>query len=218
MYQPLYVRIKGVLPQLMHNGRLKNPLDPWAKAIKGPSKKRTKTDEDHIAMMEAEFKGSLYLLDDDDSKKGYNGKVPYWPADNIHACIKTQAKQERLGKVIDSSVLVQQPGGRLIYDGPKTRNSLWGNEAFRLVKPTKRGVMCCRPKFENWEVEFSLTYLDENINGDDLKKIIGKAGKYIGLSDWTRRWGLFKVVEMRDEEVKIDVRAKRADNGVGGAE
>ena len=59
MYEQLHVKIKGTLPCLQQNGRMKNPLDPWAKEIRKYSKKRTKTDEDHISMMEAEFKGSL---------------------------------------------------------------------------------------------------------------------------------------------------------------
>lgn len=206
MYHPLSVKITGTHPQLMHSGRLKNPLDPWAKEIRKYSGKRKKTDEDHIAMMEAEFKGSLYLLDDDLTKV-CDGTTPYWPADNLHAMIKTQAKDKKLGKVIDSAVVVTPPGGRLIYKGPRTRYELWDDEYFRLVKPTKRGVMCCRPMFSDWSVEFTLRYLDEKLNLEELKTIICDAGKYLGLSEWPRRWGLFKVDGFSEKEVEIDVAA-----------
>ena len=110
-YIPLSVKIRGVLPSLQHAGRLKNPLDPWAKQIRVYSKKRLKTDEDHLAMMEAEFKGGLYCYEDDMTKMA-DGKFPYWPADNIHACIKTQAKERKLGKVVDAAVVIVPPGGK----------------------------------------------------------------------------------------------------------
>jgi len=203
-YKPLSVKITGDLPQLMHSGRLKNPLDPWAKAIRKHSSKRKKTDEDHIKMMEYEYKGSLYLFEDDPSKV-CDGKYPFWPADNIHACIKTMAKDKRLGKKIDEAMVVTPPGGRLIYEGPRTRNELWANERFRLVKGTKRGTMCCRPMFNDWSVEFFLRYLEERIDLEVLQALIVDAGKYVGLSEWPRRYGLFHVDWFKTEEVEIDV-------------
>lgn len=200
MYKFLYVQIRGILPQLQNNGRLKNPLDKWSKEIRRYSKKRTKIDEDHVAMMEAEFNGSLYLFDDD------RGMYPYWPTDNLHAMIKTQAKDRRLGKLIDSAVVVQPPGGRLRYEGPVDRDGLWADDRFRLVKATRRGIMCCRPKFDpGWEVDFCIRYLVEKISGDDLGQIIKDAGLYLGLSNWPRRFGLFEVVKLEDKEVKITI-------------
>ena len=157
MYSPLTVMIEGTAMQLMHNGLLKNPLDPWAKQIRVFSKKRSKTDEDHVAMMEAEYKGSLYLFDENRSLEAhpYNGKHPFWPHDNIHACIKTAAKAKKLGKIVDTAMVVRPPGGRLIYSGPIDRNGLWdAGDPFQLVKPTRRGIMCCRPCFCEWAIEF----------------------------------------------------------------
>lgn len=203
MYEYMTVKIDGVLPQLMHNGRLKNPLDPWAKEIKKYSGKKPKVDDDHIAMMEAEYKGSLYLFDDDAGAHPYDGKFPYWPADNLHACIKTQAKTRRLGKAIDSAVIFHD--GRLEAEIPKTRNELWEDDSVRLVKATGRGTMCCRPKFNDWSVTFCLQYLEAKINADELKQIIVDAGKYIGLSDWPRRYGLFTVAGFSNKETEIDV-------------
>jgi hypothetical protein len=206
-YLPLAVKIVHTQPQLMHSGRLKSPLDPWAKGIRRFSSKRKKIEDDHIGMMEAEYKGSLYLFEDPslDSGKASDGKFPYWPHDNIHACIKTQAKDKKMGKVIDSAMVVKPPGGRLIYDGPKTRDELWEDPKFRLVKPTRRGTMCCRPKFDEWSVEFQILYLPEKLSVDELKQIIVEAGKYVGLSEWPRRYGLFEVEGFSEKEVEIDV-------------
>lgn len=204
---PFFIRIVGTHPQLMHSGRLKNPLDPWAKEIRKYSGKRKKTDKDHIAMMEAEYKGSLYLADDD-LEAVCDGEYPYWPADNIHACIKTAAKMKKMGKDFDSSVVIVPPGGRLIFKGPKTRYGLWdAGVKFRLDKATRRGTMCCRPLFIDWAVEFSAQVLSEGkINPEDFKRLVYEAGKFIGLSEWPRRWGLFAVDEIKQEEVTVNVR------------
>ena len=76
----------------------------------------------------------------------------------------------------------------------------------RLVKGTKRGTMCCRPMFkEGWEVKFCVRFLEDKINADDMKALITDAGRYLGLSDWPRRHGLFEVAEFKDEEVAINV-------------
>ncbi len=200
MYQPLYVHIRGIAPQLQNNGQRKDPLNRWAKAIARISKKRTKTDDDHMAMREAEFKGSLYCRDDRE------GRVVYWPADNIHACIKTAAKMKKQGKVVDTAVVVGPNGGQLIYDGPRTRDELWeAGDSFRLLKPTKRGVMSCRPCFHEWEVKFSLHYLETLLGKEDIVQLIKDAGAFIGLSDWPRRYGLFKIEDIQHKEVEIDV-------------
>ena len=121
--------------------------------------------------------------------------------------VKTAAKEVRLGKLIDSAIVVSPPGGRLEYDGPRTRVELWEDERYRLVKPTRRGVMCCRPIWENWEVKFSLRFLSDRINRSTLQDLITAAGKTVGLSDWPRRYGLFTVEGFEAKEEEIDVTA-----------
>ena len=188
MYEQLHVKIKGTLPCLQQNGRMKNPLDPWAKEIRKYSKKRTKTDEDHISMMEAEFKGSLYVRDES------TGNGIYWPADNVHACIKTWAKQKKLGKVIDSAGIVRDDVV-FDHDGPDNRNSLWESEEHRYVKATRRGTMCCRPIFREWACHIDIEFISDLLDREDLKSLIVDAGKYLGLSAWPRRFGLFEVTQ-----------------------
>lgn len=197
-YVPLFVHVRGILPALQSNGRLVNPLDPYTKTIKAiaAKKSRDKSDADAIAMMEAQFKGSLYCYDD---KAG--GPI-YWPADNIHACLKRGAKECRAGPKFDSAVIVEHPGGRLIYDGPQTRDALWADQSFHFVKSTRRGTMSCRPIFNDWECQFSLSYIAADLDRKLLLDFIMRAGR-IGLSAWPRRFGLFTVVEIRDEKVEI---------------
>lgn len=200
MYEKMHFHIRGVLPSLQHHGRLKNPLDPYAKWIRKHSKKsaKEKTDEDHVQMMEAEFKGSLYCLDDQ------KGTGIHWPADNVHAMIKIQAKKKSWGKKIDSGVVVQHPC-EFIFEGPKSRDARWKDESCRLVKATRRGTMCCRPMFAaGWECKVDLRFLPEVISGEDLQQVVVDAGKYLGLTDWPRRYGLFKVLEFKEEWVNAE--------------
>lgn len=204
-FKPLYVEVEGKNEQLMANGRMKNPLDPWAKQLKEYSKKKNKVDEDHIAMNRAQFMGSLYLYKHS-GHEAINGKHPFWPADNLLACVKGAAKLQKLGKVFDSAVVCEPPGGRLIYDGPRDRYGLWKAEGFRHYKPTKRGVIACRPVFHIWKCQFQLHYNDETgINLEMLKEMVQTAGARVGLSEWPRRHGLFAVTSFKSKEIAIDV-------------
>ncbi len=45
-WKPLQLKLIGCRPLVMHNGRLSDPLDEFAKAIQKVSKKRSKTDAD----------------------------------------------------------------------------------------------------------------------------------------------------------------------------
>lgn len=57
MMQELSFRIAGVSPLLMHNGRLVNPADEYARKMKEVSSKRKKTDADYEEMGRLEWFG-----------------------------------------------------------------------------------------------------------------------------------------------------------------
>ena len=58
------VTIRGIRPLLMHNGQLADPLNDYAKELSRLAHKKQKSDEDHVAVGQAEFQGSLYHDDD----------------------------------------------------------------------------------------------------------------------------------------------------------
>ncbi len=66
-------RIVGVSPLLMKNGQTADPLNVYAKAVAEISKKRNKTEADHLELSRREFFGALYI--------DQNG--PFIPAVNI---------------------------------------------------------------------------------------------------------------------------------------
>jgi hypothetical protein len=58
--------------------------------------------------------------------------------------------------------------------------------------------MRCRPIFPEWELKFTLHYLDKVINKKEIEQALEQAGLLIGLSDWRRRFGLFNVVSVKN--------------------
>ena len=79
----------GGAPLVCHNERLADPLDPIVRDIAAISKKRNKTEADHLEIARLEFHGGLYT----------NGNGPCLPAWNILRCLQdgaaAQARRRR---------------------------------------------------------------------------------------------------------------------------
>ncbi len=188
--------IEGVNQTIMHNGQLADPLNYWAKEMKRVHSKRKKSDADHEELAELEFKGGLYLLDDDD-KKPNKGKNPCWPADNILAMLRSAGRLKRLGKNVEMGLAIREDSP-LIYKGPKDRDGLWKDSRYHFRKRVAlRGssVMRTRCRFPEWQLKFDILYMPDIWNPDDLTDVVVEAGQYIGLSDWQRRYGMYEVLK-----------------------
>lgn len=61
-------------------------------------------------------------------------------------------------------------------------------------------IMRCRPKFDNWELEFDIQILDDRISVDVVREILDYAGLYLGVGDMRPRFGRFEVVEFKIKE------------------
>ena len=187
--ESLKVRLKGLSPTIMHNGRLANPLDTYAKRIKEITSKRKKTDEDHIALMRLEWEGSLYW----DAEAG-----PYWPGVNIDAMIVKAAQSQRRGRDVKRGLQVVEDKNVLDYKGPRNDFDKMF-ELFRDVRSAKVGaatVMRCRPLFPEWSLECSIAYDTEVFNHADVLGFLVYAGRYVSLSDHRPRYGKFEVEEI----------------------
>jgi len=55
-------------------------------------------------------------------------------------------------------------------------------------------IIRARPRFDEWELEFTVHIIDPIIRGEDLKKFIEDAGRYKGICDFRPEYGLFEVV------------------------
>ena len=85
----------------------------------------------------------------------------------------------------------------MIYDGPKTPETLWEDERFRYVAGVVVGqsrVMRTRPMFKNWECKFTVHYLEEVFDAKEVIDFVDTAGRMAGLLDGRPRFGRFEIV------------------------
>ena len=182
-YQRLKFRLTGVSPLVCHNGRLANPLDPMAKALKAVSGKRGKTDADFEEMARIEFLGSLYVGEDG----------PCIPGEMLEAMLTAAAKKNKRGPQAKAGLL-SDGMHRLNYEGPRTPDLLWADEGFRLVAGVRVGqarIMRTRPIFRDWSSEIFVDFLPGQLNRGEVAEMVRIAGEVVGLGDWRPRFGRF---------------------------
>lgn len=184
------VTIEGTRPLLMHNGRLADPLDQAAKALKVATLKKSKTDEDQIEIARIEFEGGLYW----DKNAG-----PYIPSDNLQAMLIEGAKKRRLGKAFECMVEVLIPsnldGYKLEYKGPRDPSTLWKQGWYLRKGASVHGskVMRTRPRFPQWSISFEIEILDDGPEPEIVQQALVDAGSLVGLGDWSPRYGRFSL-------------------------
>lgn len=173
--ETIKVRITGVSPILMHNGRLSNPLDEASKRLKACTSKKTKTDADHGEIARAEWEGGLYLDD----------HGPYVPCDNLDACLKGAAKAQKLGKKFGAAVAVIEDRVPLLYKGPRDLDGLWKAKHYdiRGVVVGGKRIQRCRPIFREWAAEFTVSFDPQDVNRRQIEQALQEAGRTIGLFD-----------------------------------
>lgn len=184
MLQTVQVRIEGVAPLIMHNGQTRDPLNQYSKAIKQISAKRKKTDEDFKEMAMIEWEAGLYVNDKHEV---------IVPGFNLEACIVEGAKKSKLGQQFKAGFFIENDPV-LEYEGPKGIEKLKASDAHRLTVGVRIGqaaIMRTRPRFSVWAVDFEISYFDDIIDPETIKKAIEDAGRLCGICDWTPRFGRF---------------------------
>lgn len=164
------VKIVGVAPLLMHN----RPLE------KEEGKKAKRKDEQHDSVKDAE-------------KALYKDEVIgiYAPSEWIEASLRETAKEFKvrrtsLKSTVLASVFVEPlkiPLNKQKYDEIDVR----------YVRIQRQGIPRSRPRFNSWELEFSIKYDGERIGKDTLKQILEEAGATKGIGDYRPKFGRFKV-------------------------
>ena len=97
-------------PLLMHNERLADPLNEFALEIGKISKKRGKTETDHLEIARLEFVGGMYFDDADG---------PVMPVWNVVRMIQNAGKRHKLGASVLRGVIPATQTTPVIYDGPR---------------------------------------------------------------------------------------------------
>ena len=184
-------RIKGLSPLLMHNERLANPFDDITRAMKGITGKRKKTDDDLLEIARLEWLGGLYYTE-------ANGI--HVPGYNLLAAIIGGGKVHKLGTAVKRSAIVESDELPVIYEGSAKPDDLFADKRFvdmRSVKVGTSKVMRCRPKFNEWQIDFALLFDEAGINRSDLDRCVETAGQMVGLGDYRPRFGRFEIAEAK---------------------
>lgn len=191
-------------PVVMHNPRLADPLDPFSREIGKISKKRGKTEADHLEIALLEFVGGMYhdgtdewlrknkdveeilLLQDPTVSEGED-IGPYIPGEVILRSIQAAARQHKLGKSIERGLSPVTLKAALQYDGPRDLDELWQSGRFALRKSVgiqSSRTIRTRPVFLDWQVECEFE-LDLNIiDPDKIDQFAQESGRYFGIGDY----------------------------------
>jgi len=165
------VKIVGIAPLLMNRFEME------------------KTDE-----TKAKRRDEQYNVKDDAEKALYkDDKIGcYAPSTWIEACLRDTAKEFKgkgkasLKATILSSVFVEPekiPLNKKTYDEIDVRPVVIQRN--RIVKG--------RPRFNSWELEFTINFNEDRIKKDTLKQILEEGGATKGIGDYRPKFGRFKV-------------------------
>lgn len=194
------VQLRGVgeAALVLHNERLADPLDEMTRAIAAISKKRNKTEADHMEIARLEFLGGLYLSGPaklvDGELVADDGAIPCVPAWNVLRCLQDGATRHKRGKDVLRGVHPLVESATLIYDGPTDPNELWRTGAFALRKTVgvqRSRTVRTRPMFVPWEVTLPIEVDPVVFDLDTLAVLWRDAGRYSGLGEMRPVYGRF---------------------------
>ena len=183
-WQTLRYQLTSSAPLLMHNGRMANPTDKFAKLMKQISSKRTKTDADHEEMARIEFLASLYMA----------AEGPIIPSYVLDAVLVNGAKKSKEGMSAKSGAFCLEHA-ILEYEGPRTADELWADEQFRHVSIVRVGtakVVRTRPVFQVWSAIVSVNIENGIVNPARVDDWFTVAGTQVGIGDWRPQHGRFQ--------------------------
>ena len=186
-YTTKSVKIVGTAPLLLHNGRLANPMDPYAKEVKRVTSKRKKTDEDHAEIARLEWLGSIYTNADG---------VVCIPGRNLESFCIESGKLYKLGKAVGRAGVLCDGDFPLTYGGPKDINKLWdggGHSDSQTMKVQQARIVRTRPRFDAWALSFTVAFDSDVVDDAEMHRIIENGGVRVGLGDSRPRFGRFQL-------------------------
>lgn len=181
----LSVTWKGTAPLLMHSPKTVNPLHPIAIELKKLTSVKKKTEENYRAISDLEWEAGAYW----DDEIGL-----YIPGECIEATLIAGAKHFRNGKEIVNHCHVVEMSIPLNYYENLTKEQLISDYRFRDTRTVvikKNRINRTRPRFDRWEITFTLRYDEEKIDLETIVQAMEYAGPYVGLCDYRPRYGTF---------------------------
>lgn len=175
----------GVTPLIMHNARLADPLDPYARELKRLSAKRQKTDDDYRRIAEVEMEGALYFTEP---------LGPYAPGSWFWRSLYDAAKETRNGPRVKKAVAIVTPENTLHYDGPRVLIKVIQDPTIQFRATAKVGmqrIVRTRPRFHGWSATAYGTLNESVMELADLQTIARTAGDHCGFGDWRPMHGRY---------------------------
>lgn len=189
--QQIKAKISGIVPLLMASIAAADARNPIVKerakllAAKGKRTEEVQAQVDRLAWL-------AYLYQRD-------GRVVV-PSDNILATLQEGAKLSKLGTLLkQAAAFTGEEHYPLEYPGPKDIDELYADGRFVDARmgclQGRSKVLVVRPVFPQWSVAFDLTWDEEVLDVDQIRKCLVDAGMRRGIGTWRPRFGRFEVVE-----------------------
>lgn len=174
------IELTGTAPLLMHNERLSDPDDEFARQIKEITDKGTnQTTADKELVSKLEWFGGLYTYT--------NGvKEVVLPTANVIRCLRETAAITKDGKRIARGISPLVLHVPLLHGGPKDVAKLYEDGKYidrRQVKVGRGRIKRTRPIFPQWAAAFDFELLTDVLNLQRLIDIAELAGLATGLGD-----------------------------------
>lgn len=184
----LKVTWKGIAPLIMHSCQCVNPLHPIAREMKKyTSKKSALTEEELLKLSDLEWEAGAY----------WNDEIGlYIPAENVEATIRNGAKVNKKGKDVEKYVTIPELYIPFNYGENLTKEELIKRYEYRdtrIMKVQRSRILRTRPRFDQWNITFILSYNEEKMDIDTIINAMEYAGAYVGLCDSRPKYGKFVV-------------------------
>lgn len=184
----LKVTWKGTTPLIMHSCQCVNPLHPIAKELKKYTSKRNKTDEDLKKISDLEWESGAYWKE---------GLGLYIPGENVEATLINGAKANKKGKDIEKYVDVCDLYIPFNYGEELTKEQLIQSFEYRdtrVMTVQRSKILRTRPRFDQWQIGFTVMYNEEKIDLETIVNAMEYAGQYVGLCDSRPKYGKFVAI------------------------
>lgn len=181
-------KFTGITPLLQNNPQTVDPFNGYAKKKKPLTAKRSKTDEDLIAIREIEVESKVFF-DDDMGIFVPTRWVLASIAKNSHALAKIAKAKVR------GAVFTTHEKAKLTYEGMnqvKSKLDIVHNDRFitTLILPQQQVRLAKNfPIFHKWSFECELEYDDNIIDATDMERILEYGAKYGGFGDFRPSYG-----------------------------
>lgn len=173
-------RLTGTTPLLMHNVRMANPLDEYAKAVSElTARKKNLTPEEFASeKSKLQFMGGLYWNDEIGlSLPGYN----------VFKCFVEGARMSKNGTKLEQAIVDYTPHCAIDPWAAKydTADEVFADQHYlmTMVKIGASTVPSTRPQFLTWALDISFTFDDSIVDEATLLSSGEAAGRFKGLGD-----------------------------------